>query len=133
MSVLIGKFCNRYIVPSPYNETGDDDYFTSRRSLSSMRHMSSTLAEINSKITQHINLRRETGSRIDGNARTKDERDGIKKNGSRTIYENERTIHPFEYEFVLMCLCKSELESMYGTDFHDYPSDRLDEFKIPQM
>ena len=133
MSVLIGEFVARYTVSSPYDKTGDDDNFTSKRNFATMRCMKEEFSSIKSNISKMVNYRRETRPRIDTCARTKDEREGVSKTGFKPVYENDRTINSFELEYVMHKLYFSEMSNIFGIGYHEYPHDNLEDYNQMYM
>lgn len=133
MSVLIGEFVDRYTVSSPYDKTGDEDYFTSKQNFATMRCMREDFSLIKSKTAKMVSYHKETNPRIDTGARTKDEREGISKTGFKPVYENDRTVNSFEFEYIMHKLYFSEMSNIFGIGYHEYPHDNLEDYNQMYM
>lgn len=113
---------------SPYDKTGDEDYFTSKRNFTTMRCMGEDFSLIKSKTSKLINYHKETRPRIDARARTTDEREGITNTGFKPVYENDHTINSFELEYIMHIFYLSEMENIFGVDYYEYPHDNLEDY-----
>ncbi len=118
---------------SPYDKTGDEDYFTSKRNFATMICMEKEFSLIKSKISKMINYHRETRPRIDASTRTKDEREGIQNTGLKPVYENDHTINSFEFEYIMHMFYFSEMKSIFDADYHEYPHDNLEDYNQMYM
>ena len=116
------------IVRTPYSKTEDSDYFTDKRNFATMRSMYKEFAFMNKQTRHRINLYRETSPRVDSKAISKDKRESIMKCGYRPVYEDDHTIHSFEFEHIMYMIHFSECDHIPGIDFHEYPHDNLSEY-----